>query len=575
MKTRDGTSFAAPQVSGLAALLMQRNGDIKNYPPALKAILMATAVHNIEGDSRLSDRDGAGAISPFLADEVVQKRGDTNDACTEPCWWGIEEWPQTRVLKFTATKGERIRAAIGWWSRADGEPYFSYDYLATNYDLYINAPSGSQTSAMRSQSDDNNYEIVEFFAPETGEYTLAALKESSSESYDNNQLGIAWTKLSTFLPDVRSGNGWQSVIYARNDGAQPRHIQLSAFSSQGQSSWSHTWASVPQRNRREQSSYWFSGGIGSITLDAKENVSTIVESTSSDSDKVAMAYSGVIPESGFTYLPAVYRHDNIKSLITVKNADGDGGLFTLKYYSEQGVYLGDASDYLDAGTSRIFDTDDCNDAPDAVCSSGAAGWGGSVLIYSIFEAAVVVSTEWYSGAQRTRAGQYTGVTEGRTKLYAPSYFRVCQTLDANGDCADWNIISALRVQNTTGTAATVEVTFTPRDGSPSDCKAWTMPSHTIPAYSSKGYNSGDAEFDNLVTSNSACMGWDGTAEVKSTNGVRLAGIANNVWRMGNRAGTYSLAGVEDGRVSLVFPKQMRSGSSKSAINVGSLSFCVV
>ncbi len=98
-----------------------------------------------------------------------------------------------------------------------------------------------------------------------------------------------------------------------------------------------------------------------------------------------------------------------------------------------------------------------------------------------------------------------------------------------------------------------------------------MPTHTIPAYSSRGYNSGDAEFDNLVTSNSACMGWDGTAEVKSTNGVKLAGIANTVWRGGNRAGIYNLAGVEDGRASLVFPKQMRSGSSKSAINVMNVS----
>ncbi|MCP4167371.1 MAG: hypothetical protein GY759_15990, partial [Chloroflexi bacterium] len=126
-----------------------------------------------------------------------------------------------------------------------------------------------------------------------------------------------------------------------------------------------------------------------------------------------------------------------------------------------------------------------------------------------------------------------------------------------------------------GTDATGEVPCTPRDGRPSDCKAWTMPSHTIPAYSSKGYNSGDAEFDNLVTRNSACMGWDGTAEVKSTNGVKLAGIANTVWRWNNRAGIYSLAGVEDGRVSLVFPKQMRSGSSKSAINVMNVSASTV
>ncbi len=205
--------------------------------------------------------------------------------------------------------------------------------LLTGTLVHFQVPVVSATNLQQISAFD--YEIKEFVSTETGDYDVEARLIHSVETSDNNQLGIAWTKLSTFLPDVRSGNGWQSVIYARNDGAQPRDIQLSAFSSQGQSSWSHTWASVPQRNRREQSSYWFSGGTGSITLDAKENVSTIVESTSSDSDKVAMAYSGVIPDHGWTYLPAVYRHDNIKSLITVKNAGGYGGYIVLQYYSEE------------------------------------------------------------------------------------------------------------------------------------------------------------------------------------------------------------------------------------------------
>ncbi len=185
-------------------------------------------------------------------------------------------------------------------------------------------------------------------------------------------------------------------------------------------------------------------GAHTAILNGVERSSAIVETVSSDSDKVAMAYSGVIPDIGWTYLPAVYRHDNIKSLITVKNTGTQLSGIVLRYYGEQGVHLGDVHAWLDAGASRTFNTDNCDDAPSAVCNSGATGWGGSVTVAAIEPVAVVASTEWYSGAQRIRAGQYTGVTEGRTTLYAPSYFRVCQTLDANSDCPSCNI----KIQNT-------------------------------------------------------------------------------------------------------------------------------
>jgi hypothetical protein len=68
--TAMGTSFAAPQVSGLAALVMTRTGQTR-APELIKAIIMASAVHNIERDSRLSDRDGVGGIDGSLAYAVA------------------------------------------------------------------------------------------------------------------------------------------------------------------------------------------------------------------------------------------------------------------------------------------------------------------------------------------------------------------------------------------------------------------------------------------------------------------------------------------------------------------------
>jgi len=72
-----GTSFAAPIVTGIAALMIQRsrslNADLEAWPEAIKAILMATAIHNIEGDTRLSPCDGAGAVVADIADDVVRR----------------------------------------------------------------------------------------------------------------------------------------------------------------------------------------------------------------------------------------------------------------------------------------------------------------------------------------------------------------------------------------------------------------------------------------------------------------------------------------------------------------------
>lgn len=88
-----GTSFAAPQVAGLAALLIDRNSNLQYYPTAVKAAIMASAVHNIEGDSTLSSKDGAGGIDAPLADWIAQKRG------TVTGWWFLLDHLSTKYRK--------------------------------------------------------------------------------------------------------------------------------------------------------------------------------------------------------------------------------------------------------------------------------------------------------------------------------------------------------------------------------------------------------------------------------------------------------------------------------------------
>jgi hypothetical protein len=230
-----GTSYAAPQVAGVAALLMHRNAALKDQPSAIKAILMASAVHNLEGDRTLSGSDGAGAIDAALADQIAQLQGSTSQACNQPCWWqkNTTSWDPSfsnpLYYAFSAVRGERIRVALAWLSNADG-PLYNYgtDTLYDNFELKIFRPNGQE--AVSSLSLYNNFEIVELTAPDTGQYQIEVSRRSGSSADPGvNQLGIAWSKQASYLPDVRSGGGWENTLYVRNSDPTVRPAQ-GAFS---------------------------------------------------------------------------------------------------------------------------------------------------------------------------------------------------------------------------------------------------------------------------------------------------------------------------------------------------------
>lgn len=212
-QTRSGTSHAAPQVAGLVALLIHRNADLYNWPEAAKSIIMASATHNIVGPTTIVQGqgdlcDGAGAINAALADTVAQLRADSTTTCYVPCWWG--HWIDNSNLPvgadlertFYANRGDLLRVAIAWWAHADtpGSDY-SFDRLDTDLDLRIKDPNNQYVPGVNSLSWDNNYEIVEFVAPQTGVYKIAVRKVRADEP--SNYLGIALVRLHrVYIPVV-------------------------------------------------------------------------------------------------------------------------------------------------------------------------------------------------------------------------------------------------------------------------------------------------------------------------------------------------------------------------------------
>jgi hypothetical protein len=155
-----GTSVAAPHVTAGAGLLNQRKPDLLWKTEQTRAIIMASSRHNIEGDSRLSDRDGAGAQMMAAADRVL--RDGTSGHFTSP--GGPAGFPFN--FKFFAEAGCMVRVAIAWAHKSPlGD---TWTRPTTDLDLILYDIDSK--SFAYSVSFDNNYEIVEFKAPVTGYY---------------------------------------------------------------------------------------------------------------------------------------------------------------------------------------------------------------------------------------------------------------------------------------------------------------------------------------------------------------------------------------------------------------------
>jgi hypothetical protein len=177
-----GTSYAAPIVTGATALLIQRNGFFSVWPETVKALLMATAVHNIEGATRLSQFDGAGGVVLDRADDVAGGvtggYGGRSYTCALPL--------NLDIATIWLASGIRTRVAIAW----DNDPnYASYNTQpGADLDLSVINPGGGTVAS--SLSWDNTYEIVDFTAQQTGFHRIRVNKFRCS--FNPQWLGWSW-----------------------------------------------------------------------------------------------------------------------------------------------------------------------------------------------------------------------------------------------------------------------------------------------------------------------------------------------------------------------------------------------
>lgn len=190
----DGTSFAAPQVTGQVALMLSRQPGQTGWPETNKAAVLASAYHDMASGR---STDGVGAVMMNISDDTYRFNRYVND-CGASCF-PLKPSDFPRDYHITLAAGQTYRFAIAWDSLSSGGG--GSDVLGADIDLQIFKPDG--TFLVSSASTQNAWELVQFAAPLSGSYTVRAVLTSSVSGWPGTFLGMAYS-LRTF-PNVCTG----------------------------------------------------------------------------------------------------------------------------------------------------------------------------------------------------------------------------------------------------------------------------------------------------------------------------------------------------------------------------------
>jgi Subtilase family len=210
---KSGTSFAAPAVAEVVALIQGMNPRLKRSPEGCRVIILASANRTVVGGTwwgdicaKIDGKAGAGSLDaqygmdiatqtkcPYCSpsrygwDIGVLYPDDFDDKGFANALYYVQVPPASKAT--AASTSYIVKAALTWNSKvtsADGKPTSSE--LTADLDLCVEDARG--TLVALSASFDNNYEIVEFYAKPGDTYELSIYKFSGKPE---TRYGIAWT----------------------------------------------------------------------------------------------------------------------------------------------------------------------------------------------------------------------------------------------------------------------------------------------------------------------------------------------------------------------------------------------
>ena len=177
-----GTSSASPLTAGVAALLCSYEPALLGQMTSLKATLMVSAWHNVEGAALLSEKDGAGGVHAKAAHALLR----------DGQWWhqvvGDADFPGgTLDVPMDLVAGDEARVIALWFSNADAS--YATDVLDMDLDLVVLDPSGAPVAS--SLSAVNPFELAGFVPAVTGTYTARLTKQRFDGT--SEPLTVAWS----------------------------------------------------------------------------------------------------------------------------------------------------------------------------------------------------------------------------------------------------------------------------------------------------------------------------------------------------------------------------------------------
>ena len=182
----NGTSYAAPEVSGAIARLINRKWFLFTWPEEVKAIIMASASRRVfdatvdTDNSTVDVKEGVGTIVVPLAEKIVGQNWHDGAYLTSA------SFPYNYY--FYAEKDDIVRFVICWDAHTD--VVYTTVSLEADLDLHVYEPGGTRVAY--SISWDNPYEIVEFTAPANGTYRAWIRDWRFDATYE--WLGLAYSR---------------------------------------------------------------------------------------------------------------------------------------------------------------------------------------------------------------------------------------------------------------------------------------------------------------------------------------------------------------------------------------------
>lgn len=177
-----GTSSASPLTCGVATLMAARDPSLGARPEVVKAMLMVSAWHNLEGDDVLSEYDGAGGIHAAAADSALRDGQYVYNTLTPGSFNG-----NLYDVNFTAYAGDETRVIGLWFSQANST--YSTDLLNMDLDASVIGPNNVVMAS--SANTKNPYEILKFTPTMTGTHKLRLSKIRFNGA--SERLCVAWS----------------------------------------------------------------------------------------------------------------------------------------------------------------------------------------------------------------------------------------------------------------------------------------------------------------------------------------------------------------------------------------------